>query len=152
MLFKFPTRHGFNARSIFEPGYKITFSNAEDDSSVDVFADPAFSLSHTSPVVIDRNNTFPTIHLIESIDYKVIVHDRHGQEIYRIRRLTVPDTLTLPTISYTNGLVTGVSFTDGTTAAYTYNNGLADTMTVSDGINSRVLTANYTGGLITSIS
>ena len=152
MLFKFPTQQGFNAKTILSPGSRITFFNALDDSSVTVFADVGQSLAHTMPVVIDRANNFPIIHLDESIDYKILVHDQHGQELYRINKLTVPDTLTLPTISYTNGLVTGVSFTDGTTAAYTYNNGLADTMTVSDGINSRVLTANYTNGLITSIS
>ena len=152
MLFKFPTQQGFNAKTILSPGSRITFLNAQDDSSVTVFADVGQSLAHTMPVVIDRANNFPVIHLDESIDYKILVHDKNGQEVYRINKLTVPDTLSLPTISYTNGLVTGVSFTDGTTAAYTYNNGLADTMTVSDGINSRVLTANYTNGLITSIS
>ena len=116
------------------------------------FADVGLTLAHTMPVVVDRNNSFPTIHLDDAIDYKIIVEDEHGQELHRINKMTAPDTLSLPTITYTNGLVTGVSFSDGTTANYTYNNGLADTMTVSDGINSRVLTANYTGGLITSIS
>ena len=152
MLFKFPNRYGFNAKTILSPSCRITFLNAIDNSSVTVFADVGQSLAHTAPVVVDRANNFPVIHLDESIDYKILVHDQYGQELYRINKLTVPDTLTLPTISYTNGLVSGVSFTDGTTAAYTYSNGLADTMTVSDGINSRVLTANYTGGLITSIS
>ena len=152
MLFKFPTRQGFNAKAILAPGSRITFLNAADDSSVDVYADVGLTLAHTMPVVVDRNNSFPTIHLDDAIDYKIIVEDEHGQELHRINKMTAPDTLSLPTITYTNGLVTGVSFSDGTTANYTYNNGLADTMTVSDGINSRVLTANYTGGLITSIS
>jgi hypothetical protein len=82
------------------------------------------------------------------IDYKIVVEDEKGQEVYRIKRMPWPDPLTLPTISYTDGLVTNVTWNDLISATYTYVGGLAETVTVSDGDNSRVLTANYTGGFV----
>ncbi|MDC0088463.1 hypothetical protein OAI12_00430 [Porticoccaceae bacterium] len=44
-----------------------------------------------------------------------------------------------------------MTWNDGTSAACTYAGGLAETVTVSDGDNSRVLAANYSGGLVASI-
>ena len=81
-----------------------------------------------------------------------MIEDEKGQEVYRIKRMPWTDALTLPTNSYTDGLVTNVTWNDGTSAAYTYAGGLAETVTVSDGDNSHVLTANCSGGLVTSIS
>ena len=151
-MFKFPTRHGFNPRSILKPGFKLYFYDADLNTLATAFADVGETLAHTSPITIDRNNNFPSIFLSALIDYKIVVEDEKGQEVYRIKRMPWPDPLTLPTISYTDGLVTNVTWNDGTSAAYTYVGGLAATVTVSDGDNSRVLTANYTGSLVTSIT
>ena len=98
------------------------------------------------PSLLEAN----TIYVIRTgMGFDLYITDNTGSIAHKLNGCATA--LTSPVFSYTNGVLTGITYTDGSFKTFTYINGKIATIDLTRGLAKTRKTFVYTGDILSSI-
>lgn len=118
-----PYQTALDTAGVTLPGAKLYFYQSGTATPLATYSDDALSQSNTNPVEADAGGLFPAIFLQPSVDYKVILTDEDGNQLWEadpvtgggltVSTETVTNIAALKALSVTASLVGSVIFVLG---------------------------------------